>query len=236
MKILLLFILLLALVSCGQESVIPVETKVTTEASSITIATEAVVPPPEMSPLAKADYLEPLDNFSWEREFAPEYVMLHFTSAVLVSKDEPYDISAVRKIFEDSGVSIHYIIDRDGGIYCYIPETRAAWHAGKGSFADDERLTNAMNKYSIGIELLAIGSKKDMWQYLSSAEYDALDTSLIGFTEEQYLSLEGLLSDICERNGIPLDSGHIIGHETYNPLKSDPGELFDWDRVLNKDN
>ena len=232
MKLLILLLLVFALVSCGQETAIPTGTQATTEASSITIATEAVRLPPEMSPLATAQYLEPLEDFSWEREFAPEYVMLHFTSAVTVSKENPYDISLICGIFEDGGISIHYVIDRDGSVYCYVPETRAAWHAGKGEFAGDERLTNAMNKYSIGIEILAIGSKNDMSQYLHAYEYDVLDSTLIGFTEEQYASLKELVRDVCERNGIPFDREHIIGHEEYKPSKSDPGELFDWNRLF----
>ena len=42
-------------------------------------------------------------------------------------------------------------------------------------------------------------------------------------------------SDICARYGIPYDRAHIIGHEDYRPSKSDPGELFDWGRVLGGD-
>ena len=184
------------------------------------------------SPLAKAEFLEPLEDFSWEREFAPEYVMIHFTSAVMLSRTDPYNSDAVRKIFTDGGVSIHYIIDRGGEVYCYIPETRAAWHAGKGEFAGEERLTNAMNKYSIGIELMAIGSKRDMAQYLTDAEYAALDAKQIGFTDAQYASLSALVQDVCTRNGIAFDRDHVIGHEEYNPKKSDPGELFDWNRFF----
>ncbi len=224
-----------AVIVCGCEGQ-PQETAVQTVCTSVvdvTVATtQAPVEPIAVSPLAIIDYLEPLEEYSWEREYAPEYVMLHFTSAVVLSRTDPYDIKTVRKIFEDGGISIHYIIDRDGTIYCYIPETRAAWHAGKGTFGDDERLTNGMNKYSIGIELLAIGSKSDMAQYLTSEEYSALDSSLIGFSDAQYASLEALVEDICTRNGISLDREHIISHSEYNPAKSDVGELFDWSRLL----
>jgi N-acetyl-anhydromuramyl-L-alanine amidase AmpD len=188
--------------------------------------------PINVSLLAKEDFLTPVEDYSWEREYKPEYVVIHFTSAVVLSKEEPYNMETVRGIFEDNGLSIHYIIDRDGNILCYMPEDRAAWHAGKGTYADDERLTNLMNKYSIGIELLAIGSEKDMAQYLTPAEYNALDGSLIGFTDEQYDALGRLIKDICERNSIPFDSEHIIGHDMYNPQKNDPGELFDWDKLF----
>ena len=135
----------------------------------------------------------------------------------------------IRGIFEDNELSVHYIIDRDGGIFCYITEDRAAWHAGRGSFSGIE---NRMNHHSVGIELVGMGSESDMSQYLSSAEYRALDQDLVGFTDAQYEALSSLLTDICQRNGIPLDREHIIGHSEYNPSKTDPGELFDFDRLL----
>lgn len=203
----------------------------TTEVYATVAETEAPQPI-TVSPLAIEQFLEPLADYSWEREFAPEYVMLHFTSAVVLSKDDPYNMETVRNIFVDGGISIHYIIDRDGSIRCYIPEDRAAWHAGKGTFAEDARLTDAMNKYSIGIEILAIGSESDMAQYLTAAEYRALDAELIGFTDAQYAAVKELVGDICSRNNIAFDAAHVIGHEMYKPAKRDPGELFDWNRIF----
>lgn len=178
------------------------------------------------------DLLMPLDSYSWPREVSPEYVMLHFSSDVVASREDPYNVEAVRQIFLTNGVSTHYLIDREGTVYCYIPEDRVAWHAGKGSFGGDDRLTNNMNHYAIGIEILAIGSREDMAKYLTPEEYDALDPSLIGYTEAQYQALAALLSDVCSRYEIPFDRGHIIGHEDYRPSKNDPGELFDWDRLF----
>ena len=188
--------------------------------------------PVTVSPCAKEYFLEPLRKFSWEKKFDTEYVVLHFTSNVVADRENPYDMQAIRRIFEDNELSVHYIIDRDGNAYCYIPENRAAWHAGVGTFGDDEKYTNKMNKYSIGIEIAAIGSKADMAQYLESYEYYALDSSLVGFSDAQYETLKKLVPDICERNGIPFDREHVIGHEQYNENKTDPGELFDWARLF----
>ena len=129
-------------------------------------------------------------------------------------------------------VSTNYIIDRDGSISCFIPEDRSAWHAGAGTYGGEERLTNKMNKYSIGIELLAIGSQKDMATYLSPDEYNSIPKEHIGFTDEQYSSLKSLLKDICQRHSIEYDRQHIIGHSEYNAKKSDPGELFDWSKLF----
>lgn len=184
------------------------------------------------APMAQKDYLQPFDQFSRAREKNPEFVMVHFTSAVVLSRDDPYNMDLIRDIFEDYEVSVHYIIDRDGLVRCYIPENLVAYHAGKGTWDDNPDYTNRLNDYAIGIELVAIGSEEDMAQYLTESQYSQLDPNWIGFTDEQYTSLKALVQDICVRNQIPLDREHIIGHEEYSPAKTDPGELFDWSRIL----
>lgn len=218
------------LCGCGGETVQEPE-------ESNVVPSEPVIVEPEPEPVvvypgAVEEYLLPVEDFSWEREFAPEYVMLHFASAVVPSPGDPYDMELIRSVFADYGVSIHYIIDREGTVYCCVPEDRVAWHAGAGEWAGDEKYTNKMNSYAIGIEMLAIGSQSDMEQYLSAAEYQQLDPALIGYTEEQYEALAALVEDVCGRNGIPMDRAHVIGHQEYNPDKNDPGELFDWSRLL----
>lgn len=184
-----------------------------------------------VSPLATKNYID-FETSSWEREFAPEFIMVHFISGVVISRDDPYNKELIRDIFEQDDIGINYVIDREGNIECLLPENRAAWHAGSGEFLGDEKYTNKMNKYSIGIELLAIGSKSDMSQYLTSYEYDALDSALYGFTDEQYKSLKALVSELCDRYSIPMDKAHVIGHEEYSENKTDPGELFDWSRLV----
>ena len=199
-----------------------------------TISTAPVGPAPVVTVFAGAveDYLLPLEQFSDERLYAPEMVMIHFSSAVVIDRNDPYNMDLIRSIFIDYEVSTHYIIERDGTVRCYIPEDRVAWHAGKGQWPTDEKYTNAMNQYAIGIELVAMGSKHDMSNYLSGKEYDALDQSLMGYTEAQYAALQALVNDLCQRYDIPLDREHIIGHEEYAAKKPDPGELFDWSRIV----
>ena len=99
-----------------------------------------------VSPLAEEYFLEPFDKFSWEREYPAEKVVIHFTSAVVLSREKTYDMGTIRKIFEDNELSIHYILDRNGKVYCYMPETRCAWHAGVGTFGDDEKYTNEIGR------------------------------------------------------------------------------------------
>lgn len=193
-------------------------------------AGEETQPPVEVSPLAVEDFLD-FENSSYPRENPVEFVMIHFTSAVMLDRENPYDYDLVRGIFVENRLGIHYIIDRDGTVYCFLPESRSAWHAGKGSFGD-EKYTDNMNRHSIGIELMAIGSQEDMSIYLHPEEYDRLNEELIGFTDAQYEALGRLVQDICQRHEIAVDRQHIIGHQEYNPSKNDPGELFDWARFM----
>lgn len=235
-------VLLLAVLLMGCSPSQPAETTlsaVTTPAP--TTVPETVPPtttePPRITvyPGAVEYYLGELGNghdFSWEQQYPPEYVMIHFCSAVVNHRDDPYNMEYVRQTFIDADVSIHYILDRDGTVYCYVPEDRTAWHAGKGEWLGDEKYTNKMNLYSIGIEVVGMGSMEDMSPYLHKSEYKALKKEWLGFTDAQYESLKLLVADICERNDIPLDRDHVIGHEEYSPKKNDPGELFDWSRII----
>ena len=206
-----------------------VNTAITTAAPT-TAATTAVPAPRDCSPLAAADYLDP-DNSSSPREYPPECIMLHFTSAVVLSRDDPYNAALVRGIFADNPIGIHYLIDRAGGIRCFVPETRAAWHAGRGQWKE-ERFTDKLNAYSIGIELMGIGTQEEMAEYLTAAEYRALDQRLIGFTDAQYRALDALLADLCGQYAIPRDREHIIGHHDYAADKTDPGQLLNWGRII----
>lgn len=188
--------------------------------------------PAKVSSLAENDFLLPIRRYSRESPYAMERVVLHFVSGVVLSREDPYNKDLVRGIFTDYQVSVHYIIDREGGIRCYVPENRVAYHAGYGSWGGIEKYTDWLNDYSIGIEIMAIGSQQDMAQYLDESAYNSLDPSLIGYTDAQYDALIALLKDICARHKIPMDREHIIGHEEYSPDKTDPGELFDWDRLF----
>ncbi len=236
-SLLLSFVLLLVLCACQQEPPAPTGTDTPTGTTSTadTVATDnpsASDEPVYVYEGAVEDYLLPMEDFSWERKYAPEYIMLHFTSAVVDHPDDPYNIQHIRQIYVDYHVSAHYVVDRDGTVHCYIPENRAAWHAGKGQWNNDPKFTDKMNLYSIGIELLAIGSQDDMSIYLTPDQYEALDDSLKGYTQAQYDALELLLADLCSRYDIPADREHIIGHQEYSPKKVDPGELFDWSQIL----
>ncbi len=186
----------------------------------------------EISPLAAADYMTPVEDYSFNRDRGIEFIMVHFSSNVKAKPDNPYVLEDIKNIYLSGEVSTNYVIDREGNIFCFIPEYRCAWHAGVGSWKGDKRLTNKMNLYSIGIELLAMGSENEMLRYISAEQYRALPESFIGYTEAQYEALARLLNDLCACYGVPRDRDHIIGHQEYATKKPDPGELFDWYRIM----
>jgi N-acetyl-anhydromuramyl-L-alanine amidase AmpD len=160
-------------------------------------------------------------------------VMLHFASDVVANPQDPHDVERVAAIFERYKVSAHYLIDRDGMIYRLVPETRAAWHAGRGTINGQPHKTNRLNHHSIGIEMLAIGTQDEMAQYITADAYAKLDPADLGFTDPQYEALNKLLVDLVDRHeAIHLDREHVIAHSEYSTgTKVDPGNLFDWTRI-----
>jgi len=161
------------------------------------------------------------------------HVVLHFISNAAMNPENPYIYEDIREIFVDYDVSPHYMIDREGEIYYLLPETRAARHAGKGELPGYPDYKDDLNDYSIGIELMAIGTESEMGTMLSADAYKKIPQEHIGYTEAQYQSLNRLLEDILARNKkILRNREHIIGHNEYAPeRKNDPGSLFDWSKI-----
>ncbi|MBX7244253.1 MAG: N-acetylmuramoyl-L-alanine amidase [Candidatus Sumerlaeaceae bacterium] len=165
-----------------------------------------------------------------------EYIMLHFCSDVIENPSNPFNVDRIYGIFTFAGVSAHYLIDRDGNIHKMVDESKRAFHAGNGNIDWAPQVKGQMNQNSIGIEMTAVGSPKDMKIFMSETKYNDFKTSYpqhIGFTDAQYKSLARLISDIRRRNPkIPFDRYHIIGHSEWAPSRrSDPGELFDYSRI-----
>ena len=127
--------------------------------------------------------------------------------------------SAIRR-FQDpsSGVSAHYTVrSSDGFIAQSVSEKDIAWHAGNWSY----------NWRSIGIEHEGYVDKPSF------------------FTEAMYHSSARLSADLCDKYCIPVDRGHIIGHNEVPhatisgkmeyggwAAHQDPGRHFDWDKYL----
>lgn len=178
-------------------------------------------------------YMMLLEN-SEERVEEISHIVVHFISNVRGNPENPYIISEVVQLLLKYGASAHYIIGRDGTIYLSVPENFVAFHAGRGSLPDFPHVENRLNHYSIGIELLGIGTFEEMSVlFVSEEEYSQLDPVHIGFTEAQYTALYNLINDILARNpAIKPNRRHIVGHDEYAPnRRTDPGELFDWNRL-----
>lgn len=210
-KVLGLVLFFSVLSSCSNNSITPTEIIVSTK------------------PVDTIDYYLPVEDYSSERTEEITHIVIHFMSAVVDHPDDPHNTDYIRRIFLEHKTSPHYMIDREGTVYPCIPEARTAWHAGKGTWGE---ITDSMNSRSIGIELLGIGTFEEMSQYLTKNDYKKIDPAHIGFTNEQYISLDLLLNDIFSRNpGIVKNRNHVIGHAEYSPRKTDPGTLFDWNNL-----
>lgn len=180
------------------------------------------------------DHLMDENKVSRERgEAKVETIMLHFCSDVIQNPKSPYSLERIVGIFDQYGVSAHYLIDREGVVHRLVKEERAAFHAGKGVLPWPPYRTNVLNNFSIGIEIMAIGSREEMKKFMSTDIYDKVESKDIGFTEAQYASLKKLIAEIRTRWPlIEFDRRHIVGHDTYAPdRRSDPGELFDWTKI-----
>lgn len=161
------------------------------------------------------------------------HIMLHFCSNANDAPENPHQLEKVLNVFEQLGVSAHYIIDREGLIYELVAENRVAYHAGKGKFATPPYYENSLNGHSIGIEMLGIGTEKEMAMFFSKTIYQKIDSKHIGFTAKQYTALDKLIADLLSRYpAIKKDRKHIVGHDEYAPeRRTDPGSLFDWGKI-----
>ncbi|MGA7267995.1 MAG: N-acetylmuramoyl-L-alanine amidase [Aestuariivirga sp.] len=104
-------------------------------------------------------------------------------------------------------VSCHYLVDEQGRITQMVGEEMRAWHAGQSQWRG-ERDTNSR---SIGIEIQNTGDQP--------------------YPDRQMSAVIALCRDILSRHDIP--PHHVLAHSDVAPArKSDPGELFDWERLF----
>src|SRR5215471_12882576 len=107
-------------------------------------------------------------------------------------------------------VSAHYVVEENGRIWRLVSEARRAFHAGVSCWEGESDL----NAVSLGVEIVNPGHE---WGYRP-------------FPGEQMSAVERLCHDLVSRYSIPAD--RIVGHSDIAPeRKSDPGELFDWQRL-----
>jgi len=113
-----------------------------------------------------------------------------------------------------SQASAHYVVAKSGGIVQLVAEENRAWHAG---------IVNKPNW------LLYDGTNPN--NYTIGIEHEGYDGTL---TELQYQATLWLHKQIMARNGIPLDTSHIIGHYRIDSVNRPncPGPNFPWQRLF----
>lgn len=158
----------------------------------------------------QAPYL-PSDH-NWPDANAPRYVVLHGTGY-----DPQQTAAGVAHDFQTTNPnSVHYAVDRSGGVVQIVPEGWAAWGNGVVSAGADPWWIDNPNNYTISIETVNDSSNS------------------LGLTSAQASSLFGLVYRICRRWGIsprPADStGGIAGHYQIDPVNRSrcPGPNFPW--------
>ena len=130
-----------------------------------------------------------------------KYLIFHYTGM----KSEKGAIK--RLTSNNSGVSCHYFIKRNGKIIKIVPDLYIAWHAGISSWKKDKLL----NSNSIGIEISNPGHEHG---------YN-------NFSARQIKSVISLSKKLKKKYKIKKEN--ILGHSDIAPLrKKDPGEKFPW--------
>jgi len=134
-------------------------------------------------------------------------IIIHYTG--MQSERE----SLYRLTNPKSKVSSHYLINKNGKIFCLVEENKVAWHAGKSCWSNYKSL----NKNSIGIELTNKGHEH----------------GYTNFKKKQLLSLMKISKHLIKKYKIK--KNNFIGHSDIAPLrKSDPGEKFPWEKLAKK--
>ena len=122
--------------------------------------------------------------------------------------------SAIKKLCEEnSKVSCHYFIKKNGSIINLVPDLYISWHAGISFWKKFKKI----NQYSIGIEIHNPGHN---YGY----EY---------FNKKQIKSIKHLSLMLAKKYNI---KKAFLGHSDIAPSrKKDPGEKFPWE-LLSKYN
>ncbi len=135
-------------------------------------------------------------NFTNKRgQYKPEIVVIHIMAGSLAGTVAWFKNPA-------SQVSSHYGVGLNGEVVQFVKEEDTAWANGRVNNPTSKIVKEKggnPNNYSISIEHEGYD--------LSKAPQSQIDAS------------KELIKDICERNGIPLDRDHVIGHYEIYSLK-----------------
>ncbi len=131
-------------------------------------------------------------------------VVVHYTEMASAE-------AAIQRLCDpEAQVSAHYLISEAGEVTRLVPEDKRAWHAGASYW----RGHRDVNSASIGIEL----------------DHPGHGLGYRPFADTQIDALVPLLARIVQTHDIP--RANVVGHSDVAPArKSDPGELFPWERL-----
>ena len=148
-------------------------------------------------------------NFSTLRRISKsiKFIVIHYTGMSSQSK------AIKRLIDEDSKVSCHFFIKKNGEVILMVPEKYTAWHAGISNWGK----YSSLNKNSIGIEIHNTGH----------------DNKYESFNKKQINSLIKLCLYLKKKYKIK--NKNIVGHSDISySRKKDPGEKFPWNNLAQK--
>tara|TARA_B100001057_G_C22848737_1_gene950088 strand:- start:187 stop:918 length:732 start_codon:yes stop_codon:yes gene_type:complete len=131
-----------------------------------------------------------------------KFLVFHYTGM----KSEK---SAIKRLCdENSKVSCHYLIKKNGSIINLVPDKYVSWHAGISNWKN----LKLINKYSIGVEIHNPGH-----QY-----------GYKNFNKKQINAIKRLSLKLAKT--YKLKKNNFLGHSDISPdRKRDPGEKFPWE-------
>ena len=175
----------------------------------------------------------PSPNQSDRNGCEPTLLVIHYTA----SMSDDGDLRWLRS--DQSNVSAHFVIARDGRVTQLVPLDRAAWHAGISKWVYQGEQRRDVNDFSVGVELCNAGPVFRSGSWLSvnlggrMQSYRGADPVEAGgglwepFGEAQLAALGRLVEDLKEASY----SLEMVGHNEIAPSrKRDPGPAFPWAR------
>jgi N-acetyl-anhydromuramyl-L-alanine amidase AmpD len=133
----------------------------------------------------------------------------------IVIHDAETDYQTTIKIFQDSRsyVSTHYVLSTSGDVTQMVDNKNVGWHAGNWN----------VNMHAIGYEHEGFAIQGTTW-----------------YTDAMYQASAALTRHLAEKYRIPLDRGHIIGHDDIpgptdafvRGMHWDPGPFWNWARYM----
>lgn len=167
-----------------------------------------------------------------KEETKKEAIVLHFTAGAIRAS-----IGELTR--PDTGVSVPYVVARDGRIYRLFEDRYWAYHLGKGAAGGNED----GSKRSIGIEIVNLGPLIPDGQKLLTSTFkrhfcDLADTKAFvklgapfrerqyfaTFTDAQYESLKKLIKYLCAEHDIPRE--FLAPPQRYDLLTEDAAKKY----------